>query len=394
MVEKATGIDRFLAEVRKFQGKLAFRGQANGAWKLHSSATRRLIREYGCDVLEDDLKFLKMYANYHVSELTRPALENGYGLEDGNQISHLELLAKLQHLGAATGLIDFTWNPLVALWFACSAGREDGHDRDKCDGKVFVINLNDPTPFQTPKKQTVQAIFPGKPGDSPYYWEPPPRDPSAPRILRQRSVFVIGRPLISEHVVKRIPMPAADKKEIRRELEERFDTNELSLFMDIYGFSVANGPESPIRRMDDPIGHFKQGNRFYQQGDYSQAIEEYDRCIQSEPGAWEPYMARGNAKAEIERFSDAQKDYDSALRCRGNLYYDANELGINIIQVTNECKIFYNRGNMKAALRDYSGAIEDYDKAIEYPSVDRDLLGPIFFNRANTKARLCCLMTP
>ena len=392
MEEKATGIDRFLAEVRKFQGKLAFRGHADNRWKLHSSATRRLIREYEDDVLKDDLGFSKVYANYHFSELIQPARMNGHGLEDGNRISDLELLATLQHHGSATGLIDFTWNPIVALWFACRAGR------DKCKGKVFVINLNDPTQFQIVpdeiEKQTVQAIFPRKPADSPYYWEPPPRGPSAPRILRQRSVFVIGRPLISEHVVKRIPMPAADKKEIRRELEERFDTNELSLFMDIYGFSVANGPESPIRRMDDPIGHFKQGNRFYQQGDYSQAIEEYDRCIQSEPGAWEPYMARGNAKAEIERFSDAQKDYDSALRCRGNLYYDANELGINIIQVTNECKIFYNRGNMKAALRDYSGAIEDYDKAIEYPSVDRDLLGPIFFNRANTKARLCCLMTP
>ena len=246
MEEKATGIDRFLADIREIRGRLAFRGQANGAWKLHSSATRRLIREYGCDVLEDDLKFSEMYANYHVSELTRPALENGHGLEDGNQISHLELLAKLQHLGAATGLIDFTWNPLVALWFACGAGREDGHDRDKCagredrhdwdkcDGKVFVINLNDPTPFQTPKKQTVQAIFPRKPGDSPYYWEPPPRGSSAPRILRQRSVFVIGRPLVPEHVVDEIVIWAADKKEIRRELEERFDTNELSLYGHIW----------------------------------------------------------------------------------------------------------------------------------------------------------------
>lgn len=91
--------------------------------------------------------------------------------------------------------------------------------------------------------------------------------------------------------------------------------------------------------MDDPIGHFKQGNRFYQQGDYSQAIEEYDRCIQSEPGAWEPYMARwdakadkarGDAKAEIQLCSDAQKDYDSALDRRGSLYY-SDKASINII---------------------------------------------------------------
>ena len=95
MVEKATGIDRFLADVRKFQGELAFHGQANGAWKLHSSATRRLIREYGCDVLEDDFWFSKRCTDYHSSELIQPARRNGHYLEDGNQISHLELLAKL-----------------------------------------------------------------------------------------------------------------------------------------------------------------------------------------------------------------------------------------------------------------------------------------------------------
>ena len=389
MVEKATGIDRFLADVRKFQRKLAFRGQADNTWKLHSSATRRLIKKYEeddvDDVLEDDSRFSKVYANYHFSELIQPARMNRHGVEDGNQISDLELLAKLQHLGAATGLIDFTWNPIVALWFACGAGR------DKCKGKVFVINLNDPTQFQIVpdeiEKQTVQAIFPREPADSPYYWEPPPRGPSAPRILRQRSVFVIGRPLVPEHVVKEIEISVADKKEIRRELEERLDTDELSLFMDIYGFSVANGPESPIRRMDDPIVHFEQGNRSYQRGRYSQAIERYDRCVKIDSHAWEPYMARGNAKAEIGRFSDAQKDYDSALHCRESLYY-GDEAGINFVQEMNGWKIFCNRGNMKAVLRNYRGAIEDYDKAIDRMSEDIALLGPIFFNRANAKVCL------
>ena len=33
--------------------------------------------------------------------------------------SPLQLLARLQHFGAATGLLDFSYSPLVALWFAC-----------------------------------------------------------------------------------------------------------------------------------------------------------------------------------------------------------------------------------------------------------------------------------
>jgi hypothetical protein len=37
------------------------------------------------------------------------------------ELSNLELLLELQHYGAATGLIDFSRDFLVALWFACNA---------------------------------------------------------------------------------------------------------------------------------------------------------------------------------------------------------------------------------------------------------------------------------
>lgn len=46
--------------------------------------------------------------------------------------SELEVLTQLQHLGAATGLIDFTTEALVALWFACSEDLEE-------DGAVYIL---------------------------------------------------------------------------------------------------------------------------------------------------------------------------------------------------------------------------------------------------------------
>jgi hypothetical protein len=42
----------------------------------------------------------------------------------------------LQHYGAATGLVDFSRDFLIALWFAA-------HDNKGKNGKVFVLDIND-----------------------------------------------------------------------------------------------------------------------------------------------------------------------------------------------------------------------------------------------------------
>ena len=378
-----TVVNKFLTEVGKFPRTSAFRGQADASWELHSAATRRLIEHYDVAILEDMVAFAQLYADYHSGELIEPAKTANFSFEEGYPISDLQILAKLQHFGAATGLLDFTWNPLVALWFACRAG-----EGDECDGKVFVINLNDPMNFQSVPNdaaaQSVQAIFPDEPVNTPWYWEPMPRNLPAPRILRQRSVFVIGQPLIPGHVVNAIKIEAADKKAIRQELEDQLDINEQSLFIDIHGFSTANSTESPIRRVDSPSAYFIQGNRSYQQSDYLQAIQSYDRCIQLAPDIRELYVFRGNAKAEIQNFSGAQQDYDSALARSKKLYLNRN-IRVDI----NSQIILFNRGNVRAAQHEYREAIADYDKAV---SLSRSPLHPsleaIFFNRANAKVDL------
>ncbi|MEG3133068.1 FRG domain-containing protein [Rouxiella sp. T17] len=52
-------------------------------------------------------------------ELLPIACHQGYGYENGRKLSDFKLLAKLQHHGAATRLIDVSRNMLVALWFEC-----------------------------------------------------------------------------------------------------------------------------------------------------------------------------------------------------------------------------------------------------------------------------------
>ena len=376
--------EKYLSEISKFTSGYAFRGQANSNWQLHSGATRRLIKHYHENIIQAP-DFPRIYANYHSDVLIKPAQTNGFDIDDSYQISDLQLLAKLQHFEAAMGLLDFTWNPLVALWFACK-------DNEDCDGKVFGINLRDPLRFQQvpneAEKQSIEAIFlPGDNADKLLYWEPKLHGEAAPRILRQRSVFVIGRPLIPEDVLQDVEIRASDKALIKKELEDIFDISERTLFMDMAGFSVVNKAESPVHQIDDPAYYFFLANQFYQQGDYSQAVVNYNKCIDLEPQISETYFLRGNAKAEMKNYPDAKQDYDLAIHYKDNPFSNRDP-NTNILFNWILWMVYFNRGNVRTELSDYEGALEDYNEAFQQNPLDQRQRSIIFFNRANTNTVL------
>ena len=113
--------------------RVCYRGHGNSAWKLHSGAVRRLLHKLAISAPEEYSNFASHYIDYHYNTLLTPARQRGFHIDAGVQLSDLQLLAKLQHFGAATGLLDFTLSPLVALWFAC---QEAG-----MDGTVFVLDV-------------------------------------------------------------------------------------------------------------------------------------------------------------------------------------------------------------------------------------------------------------
>ena len=112
---------RQIAKNASTVGQLAFRGQADSTWKLHSSATRRLILDMG-EKPDKNIgrtsTFAKLFMSYHRTVLIEAARKYGFDRGDKREDTDLKLRCRLQHLGAATGLIDFTFDSLVALWLA------------------------------------------------------------------------------------------------------------------------------------------------------------------------------------------------------------------------------------------------------------------------------------
>ena len=228
----------------------AFRGQGNALWPLHSAATRRLRRHRG-EGIQNSPEFPSLYLDYHNSTLIAPARTQGLGVELGRELSDLQLLAKLQHLRAATGLLDFSWNPLVGLWFAC--------EEPDAEGNLFVINLNDPIQVAMVSKDDVEQqasrlFLPEEGSPSMAYWEPTASGDASARILRQRSVFVIGRPKMPEDssIIAEIIIAQEDKDELIRELG-LLDVSHRSLFLDAHGFAETNRVAYPISLNQETI---------------------------------------------------------------------------------------------------------------------------------------------
>lgn len=90
---------------------VVFRGMSDYKWKLEPSYER----EFPC---------CEEFENSMIGEMKTLRPE-----EFSNELSNFDILAKMQHFGLPTRLLDFSTNPLVALYFACC-------DKQKTAGRV------------------------------------------------------------------------------------------------------------------------------------------------------------------------------------------------------------------------------------------------------------------
>lgn len=104
-----------------------FRGQADSSWHLIPASLREENSQHkseiqGCfDLINvcDEMSIPIPSDNYDLREKLKLAIENG-GLQTNNWISsdYYELLAYAQHYGVNTRLLDWSYHPLVSLYFS------------------------------------------------------------------------------------------------------------------------------------------------------------------------------------------------------------------------------------------------------------------------------------
>lgn len=211
-----------------------WRGQSDIRWPIHSAAYRRLATT--------KIALEEVSLRSYESDLLAQAEHHGYNLQDGRLLTDLELLARLQHHGSATRLIDFTRNVLVGLWFSVES-------QIKQTGVLIGIHSaylsgHEGHADDRPYKDIMDDLHESAPNT----WEP---TIVSPRVAAQRSQFLFSK--LSESKMGSLKIPNEDGaslfvaispklKEASRELlVEGFDIRTISLFPDIEGFSRANG---------------------------------------------------------------------------------------------------------------------------------------------------------
>lgn len=270
-----------IVEVATPARTMAWRGVHDAAYSLHSSLYRRLNSKLATPPDEDQLV-----------EFEEAALARARQSWRFDNLSALETLAHMQHYGGPTRLLDVTYNPLIALWFAVEQKFDaSGRAIPDRDGRVFAMDV---TGRQVSLDETWGSRgVPWKDFDPqqwrrplPKIWRPPSYNE---RIPAQNSAFLIGGvPMMNagdnsrlyrkgpgqattmgmwsiEEVREALSVPvrmnqirrlraestptftlrisANCKGALRDLLEERFGWNSSTIYPDLFGMSnnIANG---------------------------------------------------------------------------------------------------------------------------------------------------------
>ena len=341
-----------------------YRGQADSDWNVDCSAVRRLATNRA-DTLQAPVH--PAVISYLDSLLREAAQHVGKWADLPGGFSELQILAQLQHFGAATPLIDFTLDPFVALWFA-------GNDRLDRDGAVYALSradLREIDESDARAKGVISYFYPETTwNDPPYVWFPK-RLPG--RAEHQQSAFVLG---VTSHIapyrLKKCVVAKGAKTELIRELRDDYGIREEDLFADLPGFAQAN---SVSRHLDDgralqlwfyqvevastrkelAIAHARLGLAHSAIRDSQLAVEHYTKAIELDPDHPGSYHNRARELTRKGDFAAALADYDTEIGLLEGRDTDSPRLA----------EVYWLRGAVRRRLEQMERAVADFNKAMK-----------------------------
>lgn len=185
-----------------------FRGQSDSSWNLTPKAGRSSLKN------QDDFLLFKHWKRRAIAYIQKETLNDW------------ELLAVANHYGLPTRLLDWSQNPLIALFFACIENFDT-------DGAVYVcrikkyFDISKSGPFEIEK-------------DSIHFIQP---TASSLRLMNQLGYFSIHQDpsaaltdLSGFGILEKIIIPKDIKKEIGFILNH-FGINNLMIYPDLEGLS-------------------------------------------------------------------------------------------------------------------------------------------------------------
>lgn len=369
-IDSIEGFNKWLRD--RCERGMIYRGMENSRRCLSASLYHRLGGKEEGNSPKDMLAFIDA-----TKELIQEAKREGHHQNDGKEMKNLELLAGLQHIGAATCLIDFSDNPFVALWFACRPTT----DKNPPEGKVVALYTKNP---EYPDKFTiVESEHWGNDIDTfldkgqLWIWSPPKQNS---RIIAQQSVFILGKGVIEKKEIDETCfINKKAKKNILRELEKH-GISEDFLFCDYDGFARQNAWNKPYQDLTSKDYLFRAMYAF-QSNDLDKAIENCDKAIKKKHPNTSAYYIRGRIRRKKGDYKEAIADFDKVIRSnkrhedaycfRGIAKSQKGDYVLAIADFRKAIKInpkhedaHYFRGIAKSQKGDYDGAITDFSKVI------------------------------
>ena len=371
-------------------GEYVFRGVSNKSYEIEASTYRRLKNKDGTFRNKGDESPNRLLQIN--KEMIDVANLHRHGWKNDKPMSDLILLSELQHIGAATCLIDFTKNPQVALWMAARDS-----SKGPVDGKVYAVDISSHLIFKPVSVKDSESKFISdffvldeREGYQLYQWQPNYQNN---RMRAQQSIFLFGgRPI--KHSDECI-IDKRHKKDIRISLSESAGITGDILFPDIEGFASQRAENKAYMDHDPSTeslinSYLERGRQASSEGKIDEAINCYTYGISMQPTndlLYELYKERAILNynrdekdaviSDCDKITEINEEYSFAFYLRGRVNYDAGKYQTAIKDFSSATDLdptnplpYYWKGMAHFELEEYEAALPDFSKAYNLESTN------------------------